>query len=183
MQKSSTATTSYDIVNIPIKNNIDGTYEGYLPTVKDKWEIIELQGSLSTRPDKAKPLDNVILGQLTNTTAGPNQPLRCDMLIGRQKCEGKAVSVKKPLVILQKVKSESDGSIHYRVVGVIRDKLHFASRPVPLSPSKENGLPATTTTASTTTNNSNSTQQSKVQKATKNLSTIHPMFLPKKKNL
>ena len=201
-------------VQIPIRfesTTSNNAEQSYTASLRDEWQMLELQGNLSARPDKNKSLDGFNLGQLMPPNALNNN--KCELVIGRQKCDGKQQEMKKPLVVLEKVvpssttdmsdntSSSSSSFVHYRIVGVIRDKLHFANRPVPLSPSKSKNHQVNTTTISTsdsqsqsttssavTSNDNNSSSSSTVaedqqskktkqQQATKN---IHPMFLPKK---
>ena len=176
-QQNNTAVTQ-----IPIYTN-DESDEGYCQTVKDQWEIIEMQGSLSARPDRTKPLDSIPFGRITTkqsiapqtSQTSSSQLTRCELIIGRQKCEGKKVTTKKPLVIMQKVKHD-DNTVHYRIVGVVRDKVHFTSRPVPLSPTQS---PKQQQQQKVETLEP-SEKSEKIKKATKSLS-VHPMFLSKEK--
>lgn len=150
MQQNSFPIPSEPCAQIPIHcsniANLTNEFEGYTPTVQDEWQIIELQGNITSRPEKNKPLDSVVLGQLsTKTSSGKSQTEKCELLIGRQKCEGKTIPLKKPLVVLEKITSnnniehkESNMTVSYRVVGIVREKLLFANRPIPLSPPEKN---------------------------------------------
>mmetsp|Transcript_31486 Transcript_31486/g.50835 ORF Transcript_31486/g.50835 Transcript_31486/m.50835 type:complete len:93 (+) Transcript_31486:85-363(+) len=59
------------------------------------------------------------------------------LMIGNNKLEGTCAEVKKPLVILRKIKDNSDSvsedqPCHYEVAGVIRERILFKSRPRPI---------------------------------------------------
>jgi len=150
MQQNSFPVPSEPCVQIPIycsnNSNLNNKYEEYTPRVQDEWQIIELQGTLSSRPEKNKPLDSVVLGQLsTKACSGKIQTGKYELLLGRQKCEGKTIPLKKPLVVLEKITNNDDMDnkenntyVSYRVVGIVREKLLFANRPIPLSPPEKN---------------------------------------------
>ena len=52
--------------------------------------------------------------------------------MGRMQLEGELVKLKKPLAIMSLVKSE-DGTTEYHAAGVVREKLVFKTRPVPVT--------------------------------------------------
>lgn len=53
------------------------------------------------------------------------------LVMGKMQLEGEVVKLKKPLAIMTLVKPE-DGSTEYHAVGVVRQKLVFKTRPVPI---------------------------------------------------
>ena len=52
--------------------------------------------------------------------------------LGKMQLEGKEVKLKKPLAIMSLVKRE-DGTSEYHAAGVVRQKVVFKTRPVPVS--------------------------------------------------
>ena len=60
------------------------------------------------------------------------------LTIGHHRVDGKQVALPKPLAILQKA-SATPGEVAYEVVGVIRSKYHFKTRPLALIAAPENG--------------------------------------------
>lgn len=68
------------------------------------------------------------------------------LTVGYHRLEGKLVALKKPLAILRKVDAEAGASaneageaVEYEVVGVIRAKWHFKTRPRALITAPEAG--------------------------------------------
>ena len=53
------------------------------------------------------------------------------LVMGRMQMEGELVKLKKPLAIMSLVKPE-DGSTEYHAAGVVRSKVVFKTRPVPV---------------------------------------------------
>ena len=89
--------------------------------------MLELQGGL-TPTDSQAVLSSLKLG--TIVIEGETHTLT----IGKHRLEGRLVSIKKPFAVLQKrcAPDVEDKETCYDVVGVIRQKLHFKSRPKPL---------------------------------------------------
>ncbi len=100
------------------------------------FQLMDIQGSLETRPEKDKPLDSVSLGSLTYRSDGQSNE-RCSMVIERQKCDGKKLPLKKPLLICKKVINPQTNQTEYVIVGVSKEKIQFRTRPTPLSPSPQ----------------------------------------------
>ena len=102
------------------------------------FNVIDMQGSLETRPEKDKPLNSVTLGSLTfrNDTANSKEE-RCSLIIDRQKCDGKKVPLKKSLLICKKVINPQTNQTEYIITGIAKEKIQFRSRPTPLSPSPQ----------------------------------------------
>lgn len=119
--------------------------------------MVELQGSLEIQHSTS--LHNLTIGSLCRTSTSTYK-----LVIGYHELEGTKVTLKKPLVILKKVKapdamdtdpvSSSDPSlststpVEMHVVGIIRHKLLFKSRPKALiskqevKPKKQRELPS-----------------------------------------
>lgn len=53
------------------------------------------------------------------------------LVMGKMQLEGELVKLKKPLAIMSMVKPQ-DGSTEYHVAGVVRSKVVFKTRPVPV---------------------------------------------------
>ena len=98
-------------------------HEGKTP----EWTLLDLQGGLSPAERQAA-LAGLNLG--TVVTVGQAHTLT----IGKHRLEGKLVPIKKPFAVLQKRCSpgETGEEAGYAVMGVIRQKLQFKSRPKPL---------------------------------------------------
>lgn len=61
------------------------------------------------------------------------------LTIGHHRVEGKQVQLKKPLAILRKSPASGPDGVAYDVVGVIRSKVHFKTRPLALISAPEAG--------------------------------------------
>lgn len=115
--------------------------------------MVELQGSLEIQHSAS--LHNLSIGSLCRTSTSTYK-----LVIGYHEIEGTKVTLKKPLVILKKVKEGSDdmevdaaatppasAPVEMHVVGIIRHKLLFKSRPKALiskqevKPKKQRALP------------------------------------------
>ncbi|CAK9217077.1 unnamed protein product [Sphagnum troendelagicum] len=111
-------------MQIPVKCGCGGCEE---------WAMVELQGSLDIQ--HATSLQNLSIGSLCRTSAN-----KYKFVIGYHELEGTKVALKKPIAILKKIK-HSDGmeidpqlaatpvSVEMQVVGIIRHKLLFKTRP------------------------------------------------------
>jgi hypothetical protein len=101
----------------------------------EQWEILEMQGALEARTPTGT-LENIILGQLTlNAKLPTEKQRRAELVIGKQSCDGKQIEIKKPLLVLKKTHNSKTGEVEYEVAAIVRDKILFRNRPVPLSPS------------------------------------------------
>lgn len=121
--------------------------------------MVELQGSLEIQHTNnasatQAAIHNLTLGALCRTSTSTYK-----LVIGYHEIEGTKVTLKKPLVILKKVKKNSDDmeldnsvatggdSVEMQIVGIIRHKLLFKSRPKALiskqevKPKKQRTLP------------------------------------------
>ena len=120
------------------------------------WTLIELQGSIEARNGATTSLDGVEFGTLVREVRAaatleerkrflackPVHPelrvVRCvqeaeapKLVMGKMQIEGELVKLKKPLAIMTLVKPE-DGSTEYHAAGVVRQKIVFKTRPVPI---------------------------------------------------
>ena len=96
------------------------------------WTLIELQGAIEPR-NSTQSLDGVDIGSLVREEDGVPK-----LVMGRTQLEGEVVKLKKPLAIMSLVKP-GNGSTEYHAAGVVRQKLVFKTRPVPVV-SKPTGL-------------------------------------------
>jgi len=108
------------------------------------WAMVELQGSLEIQHSAS--LHNLTIGSLCRTSTSAYK-----LVIGYHEIEGTKVTLKKPLVILKKVKEGSDdmeidsvasgdatsAPVEMHVVGIIRHKLLFKTRPKALISKQE----------------------------------------------
>lgn len=108
--------------------------------------MVELQGSLEIQHSAS--LHNLTIGSLCRTSTSSYK-----LVIGYHEVEGTRVTLKKPLVILKKVKGVDDmevdagatgdpalstsAPVEMHVVGIIRHKLLFKSRPKALISKQE----------------------------------------------
>lgn len=97
-----------------------------------EWAIIELQGVVEPRPEFENRLQNLQIGRLCRPTCQETYTFT----IGYHELTGSKVALKKPLLLLKKVKhadqnanSESSPTVELDVVGVIRHKILFKTRP------------------------------------------------------
>ena len=91
-----------------------------------EWAMIELQGTIEIQGGKTHEGD---LAVATLKLAGSGQDTVV-MTVGYHQLEGKRVPLKKPLAVMEKTEdSHPDGGVGYSVVGVIRNKYLFKTRP------------------------------------------------------
>ncbi|KAE8664016.1 clathrin heavy chain 1-like [Hibiscus syriacus] len=116
-----------------------------------EWAIIELQGVVELLPSFQDSLQNLQIGQLCRPSSQENYTFT----IGYHELIGSKVALKKPIVVLKKIKcvdvDRSDGGGHdgassssteLDVVGVIRHKILFKTRPKALISVKEKAIGA-----------------------------------------
>ena len=121
------------------------------PNGEVAWTLIELQGAIESR-NGAASLDGIEFGKLTEqvrrasfyslsppslirTRAMCLQEGKAPLLVmGKQQLEGEFVKLKKPLAIMSLVKPKDpeDGPNEYHAAGVVRQKLVFKTRPIPV---------------------------------------------------
>ncbi|KAG8458477.1 hypothetical protein KFE25_004355 [Diacronema lutheri] len=91
-----------------------------------EWTMMELQGTVETG---AHTLPGMEIGDFV-VLPGDKAKLR----IGRQLLDGAAVPLKKPQAVLVKTPAKDGHGTVYTVVGVIRRKVSFTTRPNPAKP-------------------------------------------------
>eukprot|EP01108_Squamamoeba_japonica_P009314 TRINITY_DN862_c0_g1_i1.p2 TRINITY_DN862_c0_g1~~TRINITY_DN862_c0_g1_i1.p2 ORF type:complete len:120 (-),score=20.75 TRINITY_DN862_c0_g1_i1:21-380(-) len=101
-----------------------------------EWTLVELQGRVENR-EEGDTIDGLPLGQLTRTDGG-----EIELVVGNSKLVGAEVKLDKPFAVLvpnqdkQNAVRESDvvekNDAHWSVVGIVKRKLLFKSRPQPI---------------------------------------------------
>ena len=110
------------------------------------WTLIDMQGSIEARSG-TNSLEGVEFGTLVREVRSPpffsflsaardgttcaRQEDAPKLIMGKMQMEGEIVKLKKPLAIMSLVKQE-DGTAEYHTAGVVRQKIVFKARPVPL---------------------------------------------------
>eukprot|EP00300_Choanocystis_sp_HF-7_P003340 c12553_g1_i2.p1 GENE.c12553_g1_i2~~c12553_g1_i2.p1 ORF type:complete len:118 (+),score=13.72 c12553_g1_i2:45-356(+) len=87
-----------------------------------EWVVFELQGTIEST-DKSQPLST--LGTLS--LAQPDTPM---LTVGHHQLLGKVVALKKPLVVCESAPAQESREL--RVIGVVRKKFLFKTRPRPV---------------------------------------------------
>ncbi|CAI0403577.1 unnamed protein product [Linum tenue] len=90
-----------------------------------EWAIVELQGVVEVQPSHRDGIQNLEIGRLCR----PSSDEKYTLTIGYHELSGTKVTLKKPLAVLKKVKRTDDGKVELDVVGVIRHKILFKTRP------------------------------------------------------
>ncbi|KAK7380288.1 hypothetical protein VNO78_32796 [Psophocarpus tetragonolobus] len=94
----------------------------------EEWGIIEVQGVVEPQPGFHDSLPNLHIGTLCR----PSSQEVYTFTVGYHELTGSKVPLKKPMVVLKKVKhpdGESGCKVELQVVGVIRHKILFKNRP------------------------------------------------------
>lgn len=91
-----------------------------------EWGLVELQGVLETR--QGRSFEGLHIGDLHfNSATGT-----ASLIVGHHLLIGKAVTLEKPLAVLQKPSPSSSFTPEYHVSALIRRKLVFKNRPKPI---------------------------------------------------
>ncbi|KAI3438097.1 hypothetical protein D9Q98_000539 [Chlorella vulgaris] len=90
------------------------------------WAMIEMQGELE-RKDGGSLDEAFDVGTLSTSSTGAVL-----LTIGYHQLEGKRLELKKPFVVMDREQGADGESTHYKVIGVIREKILFKARPRPL---------------------------------------------------
>lgn len=94
-----------------------------------EWSLVELQGNIALPQD----WEEQTVVDLGNLTLSPENEDVVQLTFGHHQMEGKVVSLKKPLAVLDSVISSPDESSPERkIIGVIKQKYVFKARPRPL---------------------------------------------------
>ncbi|GLU24231.1 hypothetical protein SLE2022_401810 [Rubroshorea leprosula] len=94
-----------------------------------EWAIIELQGVVEVQPSFQGSLQNLQIGRLCR----PSSQESYTFTVGYHELMGSRVALKKPLLVMKKTKQISEGSsspeVELEVIGIIRQKILFKTRP------------------------------------------------------
>ncbi|KMS99080.1 hypothetical protein BVRB_3g066790 [Beta vulgaris subsp. vulgaris] len=100
-----------------------------------EWAIIELQGVIEAQSEEVQNnLQNLEIGRICR----PSSQESYTFTIGYHELTGSKVTLKKPLLVLKKVKhsdgdqsrsSESSTNMELDVIGIVRQKILFKTRP------------------------------------------------------
>ncbi|CAN8252690.1 unnamed protein product [Cochlearia groenlandica] len=95
-----------------------------------EWTIVELQGVVETQSSFHGSLHNLQIGRLCHSDSDSDQETYT-FTVGYHELTGSKVNLKKPLLVLKKIRS-LENSTELEVVGIIRTKILFKTRPKPL---------------------------------------------------
>ncbi|CAA0809476.1 Unknown protein [Striga hermonthica] len=108
-----------------------------------EWAVVEVQGVVEAQPSFQDRLQNLEIGLLCR----PSSQESYTFTVGYHELTGTKVNLKKPIVVLKKIKfddevKEGEGSsnskrVELDVIGVIRHKILFKTRPRALISTKE----------------------------------------------
>ncbi|KAK7283656.1 hypothetical protein RIF29_13332 [Crotalaria pallida] len=107
-------------------------------TTCEEWGIVELQGVVEPQPGFHLSLQNLHIGTLCRPSSSPPQEVYT-FTVGYHELTGSKVPLKKPMLVLKKIKQQQDDGeieVELRVVGIIRNKILFKTRPKALISSK-----------------------------------------------
>eukprot|EP00877_Chromochloris_zofingiensis_P000855 jgi/Chrzof1/10770/Cz05g11170.t1 len=90
-----------------------------------EWGLVELQGKIEILQESLAEA-NFPVGTLQLSSSNKDV---VQLTIGYHQLEGKRVPLKKPIAILEKDNNDSSGNTKYNVVGVVRQKYLFKTRP------------------------------------------------------
>ncbi|XP_065868442.1 uncharacterized protein [Euphorbia lathyris] len=98
-----------------------------------EWAVVELQGVVEVQPSFRDQLQNLVIGELCRPSSQENYTFT----VGYHELTGSKVSLKKPLLVLKKVKhmdvdedcGNHSATVEMDVVGIIRHKILFKNRP------------------------------------------------------
>ncbi|KAK7813873.1 uncharacterized protein LOC112004378 [Quercus suber] len=107
-----------------------------------EWAVVELQGVVEAQPAFQDRLQNLEIGVLCRPSSQQVYTLK----VGYHELTGSKVALKKPMLVLQKTKRTDTGddvgtdtnssNVELQVVGIIRHRILFKTRPKPLISSK-----------------------------------------------
>ncbi|OAY48274.1 putative uncharacterized protein DDB_G0287975 [Manihot esculenta] len=98
-----------------------------------EWAIVELQGAVEVQPSFQDRLQNLVIGELCRPSSQENYTFT----VGYHELTGSKVTLKKPLLVLKKLKSmdldqgseNGPAEVELDVIGIIRHKILFKTRP------------------------------------------------------
>ncbi|KAI6042909.1 Ctf8-domain-containing protein [Pisolithus marmoratus] len=141
---------------IPIAISRPGQFSAKLPPQlvtlgHDELILIELQGTLDVEGSEKADKDGQLIGTLNTTDM--NRPT---LTIGYHLLEGKVVNLAKPLGVLHKqvstpvggestsseIQEEAGVGTKWNVIAIVRKKLAFSKRPMPIATNPTNKPPS-----------------------------------------
>ncbi|KAG1355117.1 putative chromosome transmission fidelity protein 8 [Cocos nucifera] len=96
-----------------------------------EWAVVELQGVVEPQPSIGDQIQGLEIGRLCCTSSSSSSQGSYTFTVGYHELTGSRVALKKPLLVLKKMKAvggEGTGA-ELEVIGVIRHKILFKSRP------------------------------------------------------
>ncbi|KAH7867570.1 hypothetical protein Vadar_004074 [Vaccinium darrowii] len=99
-----------------------------------EWAIVELQGVIEPQPAFQNRLQNLEIGQLCR----PSSQETYTFTVGYHELMGSKIPLKKPLLVLKKMRRDSDAEnsgtesssrVELEVIGIIRQRILFKTRP------------------------------------------------------
>ncbi|KAL6127743.1 hypothetical protein ACLB2K_071106 [Fragaria x ananassa] len=104
-----------------------------------EWAMIELQGMVEVQPQFQDRLQNLKIGVLCR----PSSPETYTFTVGYHELTGTKMPLKKPLLVLNKVKEGGEeggsGRVELEVIGIIRHRILFKTRPKALISTNNEG--------------------------------------------
>jgi chromosome transmission fidelity protein 8 len=96
-----------------------------------EWAIVELQGVVETQASFQGSIQNLEIGRLCHSDSSQGT---YTFTVGYHELVGSKVTLKKPLLVLKKLQFDevSGKATELEVVGIIRTKILFKTRPKPL---------------------------------------------------
>lgn len=146
---------------IPITIPRPNQYSAKLPPQlaqlgNDEIFLIELQGTLDVEGTEVAQKDGQLIGNLNTTNMVRHQHVgvqdladavhlqnKPTLIIGHHLLEGKVVNLPKPLGVLHKQSTDdTQGSTAWGVIAVVKKKLVFSKRPMPIAPKQSGAKPS-----------------------------------------
>ncbi|KAL1555082.1 chromosome transmission fidelity protein 8 [Salvia divinorum] len=100
-----------------------------------EWAIVELQGTVEAQPSLQDRIQNLQIGLLCR----PSSEESYTLVVGYHELTGSKQRLKKPILVLKKMEVEDDSDskrVELDVIGVIRHKILFKTRPKALISSR-----------------------------------------------
>ncbi|PSR93429.1 Chromosome transmission fidelity protein [Actinidia chinensis var. chinensis] len=89
-----------------------------------EWAIVELQGVIEPQPAFQDRLQHLEIGQLCRPSSQTYT-----FTVGYHELTGSKVPLKKPLLVLKKIRHADDEKVELEVIGIIRQRILFKTRP------------------------------------------------------
>lgn len=100
-----------------------------------EWAVVELQGMVEVQSQFQDRLHNLHIGLLCRPSAS-SQDQTYTFTVGYHELTGTKQPLKKPLLVLRKLKPSRDAGVELEVIGIIRHRILFNTRPMALISSK-----------------------------------------------